>query len=172
MIGIMDYGAGNIGAISRIYKKLNIANIYINKPEDFNKVTKIILPGVGAFDDVMIKLQESGLLNELNHQVLVKKKPILGICVGMQIMGHSSQEGNLDGLGWIDGEVLKFDKDTIERKPFLPHMGWNKISLKDSHELFEDIDFDFGFYFVHSYYFKANKKSNILTTIKYFYYMR
>lgn len=167
MIGIIEYGAGNVKAIERIYKNLNIPTKIISKESDFKNITKIILPGVGAYDKVMSKLMESGLLIELNNQVLLKKTPILGICVGMQIMGKSSEEGKLKGLNWINGVVKKFDIKKINHKPHLPHMGWNSINNVNNSSLFDGVDNEFGFYFVHSYYFEPDEKENILSTTEY-----
>ena len=167
MIGIIDYGSGNIQAIATIYKNLNIEYQVLNKPEDLKKADKLILPGVGAFDATMKQLIDSGLKDKLNELVLDKKVPILGICVGLQVMGYKSNEGDLPGLGWISGKVKRFDESKIKFKPKLPHMGWNTINDVQNHMLFNGIDNDFGFYFVHSYYFECEKKQNILTTSNY-----
>ena len=167
MIGIIDYGSGNIQAIATIYKNLNIEHQVLNNPEDLKKVDKLILPGVGAFDATMQQLIDSGLKEELNKLVLEEKIPVLGICVGLQVMGFESEEGELPGLGWIPGKVKKFDKSRIENKPKLPHMGWNEIKDNGSHPLFDGIDSDFGFYFVHSFYFECEYEENILSTSKY-----
>lgn len=164
MIGIIDYGSGNIQAIATIYKNLNIEYKVLKEPKDLEKATKLILPGVGAFDSTMQQLTDSGLKNKLNELVLEKKVPILGICVGLQIMGHGSDEGDLPGLGWIPGYVNKFDENLIKVKPKYPHMGWNVINNLHNHPLFKNIDEEFGFYFVHSYYFKCENENNILTT--------
>ena len=167
MIGIIDYGSGNIQAIATIYKNLNIKYQVITKPEDLEKADKLVLPGVGAFDATMQQLIDSGLKDKLNELVLDKKVPILGICVGLQVMGYGSDEGNLSGLGWIPGQVKKFDETKIELKPKLPHMGWNVINDTRNHNLFKGIDNDFGFYFVHSFYFECEKEENILATSNY-----
>ena len=167
MIGIIDYGSGNIQAIATIYKNLNIEHQVLNKPKDLKKADKLILPGVGAFDATMQQLIDSGLKEELNKLVLEEKVPVLGICVGLQVMGFESEEGELPGLGWIPGKVKKFDKSRITIKPKLPHMGWNVINDIRSHPLFKGIDSDFGFYFVHSFYFECEFEENILSTSKY-----
>ena len=167
MIGIIDYGSGNVQAIATIYKNININYQVISKPEDLDKADKLILPGVGAFDSTMQKLIDSGLKDKLNELVLDKKIPILGICVGLQVMGYKSDEGKLPGLGWIAGKVSRFDETKIKFKPKLPHMGWNTINDVQNHKLFEGIDLDFGFYFVHSFYFECEEEHNILTTSNY-----
>ena len=167
MIGIIDYGSGNIQAIATIYKNLNVNYQVINNVEDLEIANKLILPGVGAFDATMKQLIDSGLKEKLNELVLEKKVPILGICVGLQVMGFGSDEGKLPGLGWIPGKVKKFNENKIETKPKLPHMGWNTIKDIQNHELFKGVDSDFGFYFVHSFYFACKNKKNILATSNY-----
>ncbi len=167
MIGIVNYGSGNIQAIANIYKQLNIAYIVIDNPKELREADRLILPGVGVFDETMGQLNSSGLKKELDDLVLKQKKPILGICVGMQIMANSSEEGCLEGLGWIDGEVRKFDVSSFTHKPYLPHMGWNSLNPRIDHPIFNGIDFDNGFYFVHSYYFDTKQEENILLTTDY-----
>ena len=164
MIGIIDYGSGNIQAIASIYKSLNIKHQIVNNPKDLNKANKLILQGVGAFDSTMQQLINSGLKEELNKLVIEKKVPILGICVGLQVMGYGSDEGEMPGLGWIPGIVKKFDKNKIKIKPKIPHMGWNVVNDFRDHSLFDGIDSDFGFYFVHSFYFECESEKNILST--------
>ena len=167
MIGIIDYGSGNVQAIATIYKKLNINYLIISDSSNLKKADKLVLPGVGAFDATMGQLINSGIKQELNKLVVEKKIPILGICVGLQVMGYGSEEGSLPGLGWIPGKVKKFDESKIKIKPKLPHMGWNVIKDVTTHPLFKGIDSDFGFYFVHSFYFECESKKNILTTSNY-----
>ncbi|MDB9985976.1 imidazole glycerol phosphate synthase subunit HisH [Pelagibacterales bacterium] len=163
MIGIIDYGSGNIQAIRNIYKRLKIKTFIINKPKDVSSATKLILPGVGAFDEAIDKLDQSGLRTPLDEAVLKKKIPVMGICVGMQIMADESEEGSLKGLGWISGSVKRFDINQINIVPKLPHMGWNNISFS-ANPIFNGIDKKTGFYFLHSYFFKAKTKENVIAT--------
>lgn len=163
MIGVIDYGSGNIRAIRNIYKRLKIETFIVKESQDISLASKLILPGVGAFDEVLSKLDQSGLRSDLEEEVLNKKVPIMGICVGMQIMADGSEEGSLKGLGWISGLVKSFDTSKMNDVPKLPHMGWNDISLKD-HSIFDGIDKQKGFYYLHSYFFQANKKENVIAT--------
>ena len=167
MIGIINYGSGNIEAIINIYKRLNIECKVINKFSEFDGVDRLVLPGVGSFDECMKQLIESGLKEKLNKLVLESKIPILGICVGMHIMANSSEEGSFEGLGWIPGKVKRFDKALLLNKPYLPHMGWNTINNIHDHKIFTGINKNQGFYFVHSYYYECEKEQNILTLCNY-----
>ncbi len=167
MIAIVDYGSGNIQAIKNIYKRLNIPCEVSASPDVLSNADKLILPGVGAFDDSMNKLNTSGLKIILDKQVLEEKIPILGVCVGMQIMANSSEEGNSPGLGWIDAKVRRFDEESLLIKPKLPHMGWNSIASKKESSILNGIDKNKGFYFLHSYFIECNDKENILTTTDY-----
>ena len=152
MIGIVNYGAGNIRAIANILEGANIDFKIINESTDFHAVNKLILPGVGSFDHCMNALKSSGLLDDLNKLVVHAKTPILGICIGLHLMLEKSDEGELNGLSWIPGKVKLFNENKIHTKPKLPHMGWNSVQLKNENELFQGVDLDKGFYFVHSYY--------------------
>jgi glutamine amidotransferase len=158
---IVDYGIGNIKAFKNIYDKLNINVEIASKKEQFIDATHLILPGVGAFDWAISKLNESGLRKILDILVLEKKIPILGVCVGMQIMATQSEEGLLNGLNWIKGKVLKLDNNKI-----LPHMGWNNVEPVTKSGLFNDIK-KLEFYFLHSFYYKTEDDNHILTTSKY-----
>jgi imidazole glycerol-phosphate synthase subunit HisH len=160
MIGIIDYGVGNIKAFSNIYNKLNVPHKYVSMPEDFQGISKIILPGVGAFDYAMQQLQNSGIQNEIINLTLNKKLPLLGVCVGMQMFAQKSEEGNLPGLNWIDSTVDKFDYNFLGKNNPLPHMGWNSIE-HNNHPLFNGIDNSSKFYFLHSYFF--NPKNSALS---------
>lgn len=167
MIKIVNYGSGNIQAILNIYKQLNIECLVADTPEELASATKLILPGVGAFDETMHQLKISGFKKQLDVLVLEKKIPIMGICVGMQILANKSEEGTLSGLGYIDGEVKKFDASKFNQKPHLPHLGWNSIEPTRDSKIFENIDFSSGFYFLHTYFFACKSLGSRLATTQY-----
>lgn len=169
MIAIIDYGLGNIKAFSNVYKRLNIPHIFANTQEQLRSASKIILPGVGAFDHAMIMLNQSGMRDALDNLVLEKKVPVLGICVGMQMMANSSEEGVLEGLGWIPGTVKRFSYPNPElalNHP-LPHMGWNNLVIEKDNPLFLDLDNDPRFYFLHSYFFECEKEVHSIAAAEY-----
>ena len=167
MITIVDYGSGNIEAFVNIYKRLNIPCEVATKPEQILKAKKIILPGVGSFDETMRILRDSGMLNALNKQVLKNKTPVIGICVGMQILSKKSDEGELDGLGWIDAEVKKFNVNKLKEKPHLPHMGWNTFQSEKDNPILANLVPEKGFYFLHTYYFSCSNAKDVLTSTVY-----
>jgi imidazole glycerol-phosphate synthase subunit HisH len=167
MITIIDYGLGNIRAFVNVYTRLNIKTKIAHTAEDIKDSKLIILPGVGAFDYAMSQLNASGMRDELEKQVLINKVPVVGICVGMQILAKSSDEGKLSGLGWLDGEVKKFDISTIPYKTHLPHMGWNSIHPVGENNLLTGCNDQSRFYFLHSYYFVSNHKNDIISTTDY-----
>lgn len=166
MIGILDYGLGNVMAFRNIYKWLNIPACTIENAKDISSMTRLILPGVGSFDWAMSKLRSSGMFEALNEAVLDKRVPILGVCVGMQMMAQRSDEGNLEGLGWVDATVHHFSKLT-DKKIDLPHMGWNDVIGFGDHPLFENVEKSAIFYFLHSYYFHVKSNSKILSQTDY-----
>ena len=152
MIGIINYGLGNIKAFENAFKDLNIKTKVISQNDDISKqISHIVLPGVGSFDSAILKLNQSGLKESLFDYILSYEIPVLGVCVGMQIMAESSQEGILEGLKWVPGKVLRFQIDT-NLKINIPHMGWNSINLVKESPLFSEIEEPY-FYFLHSYYF-------------------
>ena len=168
MIGIIDYGLGNIRAFSNIYKTCDIEHKIIQKKEELNDVSKIILPGVGAFDDAMNKFNNSGLRSTVEKMVLIEKKPLLGICVGMQILAESSDEGKEKGLGWINANVKIFEEKTINYETKLPHMGWNTVNIISKNEpLFYELEQCSRFYFLHSYFFQCKVNDNIIAKTEY-----
>tara|TARA_R100000664_G_C2752394_1_gene139693 strand:+ start:1331 stop:1930 length:600 start_codon:yes stop_codon:yes gene_type:complete len=157
MIGIIDYGMGNVGSVESMinflgYHKTKIIGV----SEDLKIVDKIILPGVGTFDNGMENLHKLNLFSELNQQVLKNNKPTLGICLGMQLLMDKSEEGILKGLGWIKGECKKFNFGNNKLK--IPHMGWNQVNPIKT----ELCDTESRFYFVHSYYAECENKENIM----------
>lgn len=167
MIAIVDYGSGNVGAIADIFKRLKIAHSITRSPDELREADRFILPGVGAFDTTMRTLSDSGLIDILNEQVIVKGKRILGICVGMQILSDSSEEGERPGLGWIPGRVRRIDPSTLGGALKLPHMGWNSLAITAPSPLLEGIDLVRGFYFLHSYFFDAADAGSVLATVDY-----
>jgi glutamine amidotransferase len=165
MVTLVDYGLGNIRAFAHIYDRLNIPVEVANTPGQLARAEKIILPGVGAFDWAMQRLNDSGLRDALDDRVLNHRVPVLGVCVGMQIMARNSDEGRLPGLGWIDAEVKRLDPSLIGEAP-LPHMGWNDVHPASRDNLFRAIEAP-RFYFLHTYYFSANNPADVLATARY-----
>lgn len=165
MIALVDYGLGNIQAFANIYKRLGVECAIAKDAESLLKASRLVLPGVGAFDWAMQRLEVSGMRPALDDLVLNRQVPVLGICVGMQMMANRSEEGQLAGLGWIQGEVKRFDSRLISTKTSLPHMGWNDIYPKD-HPLFVGVS-DPRFYFLHSYFFVPESPSHALAEAEY-----
>ncbi len=167
MIGIIDYGLGNIKAFINIYNRLHIPVKSIKTIHDFDDISRLILPGVGAFDFAMEKFNQSGLRDPIENLVFKNNIPIIGICVGMQMLAFSSDEGSLPGLGWIPGTVKKFDETLISYSTHLPHMGWNDIIINNNQTIFNDFEPDPKFYFLHSYYFQTENHNQIVATSHY-----
>lgn len=167
MIVIIDYGVGNLRSVQHKVTKLEIDSFICSDPEEISKADKIILPGVGSFAIGIDNLQKKGFVEVLNKKVLEEKIPILGICLGMQLLTKKSEEGNVNGLGWIDAETKKFSFK--EKNLRIPHVGWNSIDIKKDNILFKDIPQDTYFYFTHSYHVCCKDKKDILTTTNYGY---
>lgn len=163
MIVIVDYGIGNLASVLNMFKKVGVKDVVVSSNKEvIQNAHKLLLPGVGAFDTGMTNLENSGLIPILNEKVLVQKIPILGICLGMQLLTQKSEEGIKKGLGWIDAETVKFNLPP-ELKLKVPHMGWNYIHVKRKNPLI-DMETKNRFYFVHSYYVKCLDESQSLAT--------
>lgn len=161
MLGLISYGMGNIGAFSNILKNNNINYIIPTNKTDIQNCSRFILPGVGSFDEAMIKIKSLNYFDELEKSILLHKKKILGICVGMQVFLNSSEEGKNKGLCWVDGIVGEFKKNKR-----VPHMGWNKILVKNDNPIIKNIS-QGEFYFLHSYYCNLNDSSQICAETNY-----
>lgn len=167
MIAIVQYGSGNVQAIANIYNRLGIEVTMASTPQELRAADRIILPGVGAFDRAMLRLNESGMRDELEQSVMSGAKPVLGICVGMQMLASCSEEGTLPGLGWIGGEVRSFDVTQFSDRTHLPHMGWNDVRPCNDSGLFKELEAQAQFYFLHSYYFAPAREQDILAYTDY-----
>jgi len=166
MITIIDYKTGNLGSIQNILKRIGEESVITSDKNEIAMANKLILPGVGTFDTGMSNLIELDLVDILNKKVLIEKTPVLGICLGMQLLSNCSEEGTIPGLGWINAETMRFRfTNTIEYK--IPHMGWNFVQQHKPGNLFNDMYPDARFYFVHSFFFKANDVSDVLTSTTY-----
>ncbi len=167
MIAIVDYGLGNVQAIANIYKRLDLPCSLARRADDLAQASHIVLPGVGAFDWAMARLEQSGMREALDDAVLKQKKPVLGICVGMQMLARRSDEGSAEGLGWIDAEVRRLDPGPADHPRQLPHMGWNDVTPLSNEGLFAAFDETPRFYFLHSYYFAPSHRADWLAESDY-----
>jgi glutamine amidotransferase len=168
-IVIIDYGLGNLGSIKNMLKKIGFEAAISSSISDIGAAEKLILPGVGNFDQGMRNLEASGFLPVLEDRVTQKKTPILGICLGMQLFARRSEEGESTGLGWIDTEVVRFKFDDKERRLKIPHMGWNLVKICQKSPLFEEMYPEPRFYFVHSYHVACTSEEEVLTQTSYGY---
>lgn len=167
MITIVDYGLGNVQAFANIYHRLGIPVTLAQDAATLAQAQRIVLPGVGAFDWAMARLNASGMRETLDRLVLQDKRPVTGICVGMQMMARSSDEGREPGLGWIDATVRLFDDARFTGPTHLPHMGWNDVRPTRPDPLLAGLEQDARFYFLHSYYFEAHQPGDVLATCDY-----
>lgn len=167
MIVIIDYEVGNVSSIKNMLKKAGYDSMISRDDGDIAKAEKLILPGVGSFDHGMSMLKKFGLVETLNSKVIESKAPILGICLGMQLLLESSQEGQEKGLGWIKGEVKRFDFGENRQKLKVPHMGWNHVESRRDNLLFQGFEQTPRFYFVHSYYVSCEEENNSIGTTCY-----
>jgi len=166
MMTIIDYGLGNIQAIANIYRRLEIPVTIAANAEQLRGAGKVVLPGVGAFDWAMARLNESGMREPLELLVATGAQ-VLGICVGMQMMARRSDEGALAGLGWIEAEVKIFEDSRFAQKTHLPHMGWNDVVPRRTDCLFRGMERGARFYFLHSYYVVPGRDGDVLATADY-----
>lgn len=167
MITIVDYGLGNIRAFLNVYKQLNMEAKTAQTAAELEGVTKVILPGVGAFDHAMERLEESGMRETLDDLVLRQRVPVLGVCVGMQILARTSDEGKLSGLGWINGRVRAFRSWDPARSLPVPHMGWNDVKPVPGSKLFDQLQSEARFYFLHSFFFECAREEDALAVSHY-----
>lgn len=167
MIKIIDYGVGNIQAFMTLFKRIGIEAARAHSATELEGATHLILPGVGAFDHAMTRLNQSGMRERLDEMVLQESIPVLGICVGMQMLAGGSDEGELPGLNWVPGQVKAFSTHPQSKDLPMPHMGWNDLSVKPGHKLFTGFEPEPRFYFLHSYYFDAADKNDVSATAEY-----
>lgn len=167
MITIVDYGMGNLGSVQNMFKYIGVQSQISGDAEVISKAEKILLPGVGAFDAAMKRLGGTGLMNVLNQKALEEKVPVLGICLGMQMLTRSSEEGTLEGLGWIPAQTVRFKFE--DRKLKVPHMGWNLVHQVNASPLIEELPEEPRFYFVHSYHVVADDDKYVLMRTNYGY---
>ncbi len=167
MIHIVDYGLGNLQSFVNMYKRLGFESVRARAAVDLENATKIILPGVGAFDHAMELLAASGMRERLDDLVLVQRVPVLGICVGMQILANSSEEGTGQGLGWVPERVCSFSGNPASATLPMPHMGWNDVVPAAGSPLFKGLENDARFYFLHSYYFECSDAANVAARADY-----
>lgn len=167
MIVIIDYKMGNVGSIHNMLKKIGAESMISDSPDEIRKADRLILPGVGAFDHGMFQLRQSRFFDVLQEEVLHRKTPILGICLGMQLFTERSEEGGQTGLGWIKGETVRFRFEPNETRRKVPHMGWDTLTPRRTDSLFRGLDKEARFYFVHSYHVRCKSEDDILATTHY-----
>ena len=169
MIVIVDYGLGNLGSIKNMLKKAGFPSVISNDSSDIEKADKIILPGVGAFDTGMRCLQEKGLVDLLNHKAMVQKVPVLGLCLGAQLIASRSEEGVLPGLNWVQADSVRFHFPEGLPQLKVPHMGWNVLQIVQNHPYLNGLPADQRFYFVHSFHFVCPDPGTIIANTTYGY---
>jgi len=162
MIAIVDYGLGNLGSIANMLKKVGAEAVVSSEPAVLASADKLILPGVGAFDHGMKNLMDRNLIPLLNDKVLQGRTPLLGLCLGMQLLTRCSEEGHLPGLGWVDAETVRFKFDETQTRLKIPHMGWNTLKMCQPHPLMAGMADEPQFYFVHSYYVRCMCADSVL----------
>jgi glutamine amidotransferase len=169
VIVVIDYGMGNLGSIVNMLKKVGAQAAVSSEAEMIERADRLILPGVGAFDNAIKNLTDRGLIPLLNTKVVRDKTPILGVCLGMQLLAQRSEEGHLPGLGWLDAEVIRFKFDPAHAHLKIPHMGWNTLQICQPHPLWAELDAEPRFYFVHSYHLACRSMDTVLAQTHYGY---
>ena len=164
MISIVNYGMGNLGSVVNMFKRIGVEAYVADRPEDLIFAEKILLPGVGSFDNAMKRINESGFLDVLNQKALVEKVPTLGICLGMQLLTRGSEEGTMPGLGWIAADTIRFPNQNGLK---VPHMGWNLVNPKTGSPLTMNLPDEARFYFVHSYHVQVDHESDCILKCHY-----
>lgn len=167
MITIVDYGLGNVGAFANTYKRLAIPVRTARTADELATAERIVLPGVGAFDAAMDLLDASGMRDTLEKLVVGERVPVVGICVGMQMLAEGSDEGSRAGLGWIPGKVRHFSHAPANIDLPMPHMGWNDVQPRPDQRLFAGLEADARFYFLHSYYFEPESQADVAAHASY-----
>jgi glutamine amidotransferase len=164
-IGVIDIELGNIGSVLNIVERVNGKAFLVTNPNDLKKYDKLVLPGVGAFDKAVTALLDNDWIDALNNRVIIEKTPFLGICLGMQLLTRKSEEGRQPGFGWIAADTVRFDERRTEGgKLKIPHMGWNLVDVKKNSDLFDELDSEQRFYFVHSYHVLCDNQEDVLAT--------
>lgn len=164
LVTIVDYGMGNIGSLTNMFRRIGAQTEVVSNLEGINAARKILLPGVGAFDAAMNRIDALGLREVLCKKALEDKVPLLGICLGMQLLTNSSEEGQAKGLGLIDAQTLRFPRKSGLK---VPHMGWNRVEITQDTPLTSDLPPEPRFYFVHSYHVKAADPADVMLRCKY-----
>ena len=168
MIRVVDYGVGNIQAFLNLFERLGLNAKRAENPKQLSDASHLILPGVGHFDHAMKCFNNSGLRSSLEDLVLVEKIPLMGVCVGMHMLASGSDEGNTSGLGWIPGHVRSLADNNFSSSLPMPHMGWNQLQIRNPSKIFTEGSKESPqFYFLHSYYFDADEKSDVIATSNY-----
>jgi imidazole glycerol-phosphate synthase subunit HisH len=164
VITIVDYGMGNLGSIHNMFKRIGARSTISSEPSEIARASKIVMPGVGAFDHAITRITELGLRDVLNQKALVEQVPVLGICLGMQIMTRRSEEGTLPGLNWIPAVTRRF---VVAAPLKVPHMGWNRVRIVSGSAMLKGFSADMRFYFVHSYHVSVDDPSNSMLRATY-----
>ncbi|MGB0871398.1 MAG: imidazole glycerol phosphate synthase subunit HisH [Flavobacteriales bacterium] len=163
-IAIVKYGMGNVSSVQKALKKIGYESILTDDPEELKRASLILLPGVGSFKKGIENLKESGLKEVLINEVITNKKPFIGICLGMQLVAtYGTEPEKTEGLGWIDGEIIKIES---EKQLRVPHLGWNSVNVKSKHDFYKEFE-EADFYFIHSYHFKPNNIEEVVMTTNY-----